>query len=201
MNNMSVEQLIDEIQVYIDGAKTAGFGGSGMIKINREEILAMFDELKLMLPNEINQSKEIVKNQEARVARAEAEAERIINNAAAEAEQMINEDELVVMANMRAQQIIDEANDDADEIIRNARDSAYEIQSGALAYAQNILSGLEEMYSSMVEQESSFFSAVLDKLKEDYRQVIEDKHDLDSQMNSGMKAIRSREDFERQEEE
>ena len=39
---MTMEQLIDEIEVYIDNCKTAGvLSGGSMIKVNREELLAM----------------------------------------------------------------------------------------------------------------------------------------------------------------
>ena len=42
MANMSIEELIEEIEVYVDNCKTAGVLSSGsMIKINREELLAM----------------------------------------------------------------------------------------------------------------------------------------------------------------
>ena len=46
MANMSIEELIEEIEVYVDNCKTAGVLSSGsMIKINREELLAMLDEV------------------------------------------------------------------------------------------------------------------------------------------------------------
>lgn len=201
MASMTLEQLIEEIEVYIDNCHTTGMlGGGSMIKVNREEILAMIDELKVQLPREINQSKEIVRSEEARVAKATAEAERIINNAAKEAEKLIDENEIVNMANMRAQQIIDEASEEADMIIMEAKENSFNIQSGALQYTQNILGGLEEMYKSMVEQESQYFHAVLDKLKDDHKQILEDKREIDTQLGNGMRSARSKEDFEKKEE-
>ncbi len=202
MASMTVEQLIEEIEVYIDNCRASGvLGGGGMIKVNREELLAMIDELKVQLPREINESKEIVKTQEARVAKADAEAERIINNAAKEAEKLIDENEIVTMANMRAQQIIDEANEEADLIVMEAKENSFNIQSGALHYTQSILGGLEEMYSAMVEQESNYFGAVLEKLRADHKQIMEDKKEIDLQLGNGMKTSRSKEDFEKKEEE
>ena len=50
MANMSIEELIEEIEVYVDNCKTAGVLSSGsMIKINREELLAMLDEVRTRL--------------------------------------------------------------------------------------------------------------------------------------------------------
>ena len=43
---MNIDQLIDEMEVYIDNCKTTGMlSGGSMIKVNREELLAMLDEL------------------------------------------------------------------------------------------------------------------------------------------------------------
>ena len=39
---MNIDQLIDEMEVYIDNCKTTGMlSGGSMIKVNREELLAM----------------------------------------------------------------------------------------------------------------------------------------------------------------
>ena len=199
MASMSVEQLIEEIRVYIETAHTSGFGGN-TIKLNRDELLVMIDELKIQLPRELNQSKEIIRNEESHIANAKAEAERILNQAAAEAEQMIDEDEIVNMAYMRAQEIVDEANEEADEILRQAQENSYNIQSGALQYTQGVLGGLEEMFQAMVEQETGYFNAVLDKLKDDHKQILDDKKQIDIQLNAGMRSGRSKEDFENKEE-
>ena len=44
---MNIDQLIDEMEVYIDNCKTTGMlSGGSMIKVNREELLAMLDELR-----------------------------------------------------------------------------------------------------------------------------------------------------------
>ena len=59
MANMSIEELIEEIEVYVDNCKTAGVLSSGsMIKINREELLAMLDEVRTRLPKELAESRQ-----------------------------------------------------------------------------------------------------------------------------------------------
>ena len=64
MANMSIEELIEEIEVYVDNCKTAGVLSSGsMIKINREELLAMLDEVRTRLPKELAESRQIIKIQ------------------------------------------------------------------------------------------------------------------------------------------
>lgn len=199
MASLTVEELIEEIEVYIDNCHPAGMlSGGGMVKVNREELLAMIDELKVQLPKELNESRDIVRSQEVRVEKAKAEAERILSKAAKEATQLIDNDEIVTMANMRANQILEDAQAEADAILKEAKENAYVIQTGALQYTQNILAGLEDMYSSMVEQETNYFNAVIDKLKDDHKQILEDKHEVDLQLGAG-RGSRSKEDFEKKE--
>ncbi len=201
MASMTVDQLIYEIEVYIDNCHTTGMlGGGNTIKVNREEILAMIDELKAQLPKEINEGKDIVRTQEMRIAKAKADAERIMSDAANQAAQLIDESEIVKMANMRAQQILDEAEENAMAIVQEAKENSYNIQTGALQYTQNVLEGLEGMYSSMVKQETDYFNAVLEKLKDDHKQIMEDKREIDIQLGNGFKATRSKEDFEKKDE-
>ncbi len=202
MASMTVDQLIYEIEVYIDNCHTTGMlGGGNTIKVNREEILAMIDELKAQLPKEINEGRDIVRTQEMRIAKAKADAERIMSDAANQAAKLIDENEIVQMANMRAQHILEEAEAEAMAIVKEAKENSYNIQTGALQYTQNVLEGLETMYSSMVAQETDYFNAVLDKLKDDHKQIMDDKREIDIQLGNGFRSSRSKEDFEKKEEE
>ena len=63
---MNIEQLIEEIEVYIDNCKTTGMlGGGSMIKVNREELMAMLDELREQLPRELSESRQILSTRES----------------------------------------------------------------------------------------------------------------------------------------
>ena len=63
---MNIDQLIDEMEVYIDNCKTTGMlSGGSMIKVNREELLAMLDELRAQLPRELAESRQIIETRES----------------------------------------------------------------------------------------------------------------------------------------
>ena len=86
MAEMDSVKLLEEIEIYIDNCKTAGVLSSGsMIKVNREELLAMLEEVHDLLPKEIAESKRIVRNQDKIIADARSKAQRIMQNAAKEA--------------------------------------------------------------------------------------------------------------------
>ena len=47
MADMDSAKLLEEIEIYIDNCKTAGVLSSGnMIKVNREELIAMLEEVR-----------------------------------------------------------------------------------------------------------------------------------------------------------
>ena len=198
MANMSIEELIEEIEVYVDNCKTAGVLSSGsMIKINREELLAMLDEVRTRLPKELAESRQIIKSKESIIADAKARAERIVKDAAKEAGVMIDDNE---MANMGADSIVKDAQKAADELNGKARETAREVQTGALQYTQNMLEGLEYMYSTIIKEEKEYFNSVLEKLKSEHKQIVADKQEIDLQLGAGIRTGRRKEDFEKKEE-
>lgn len=197
---MNVDQLIEEIEVYIDTCKTTGvLSGGSMIKVNREELLAMMDELRAQLPRELAESRQIIETRESIIADARAKAERIVQDAAKEAGVMIDDNEIVALANMRAEELVSNAETKAGDIVSHARETSRTLQTGALQYTQNVLSGLENMYSSIIDQEKKYFDSVITKLRDEYRQIQEDKHEIDLQLGNGARSARSKEDFEKKE--
>ena len=198
MADMTMEQLIDEIEVYIDNCKTAGvLSGGSMIKVNREELLAMLEELHAQLPRELAEARQVLRTKEAIIADAKSKADRIVKEAAKEAGTMIESHEIVNMANIRADEILGTAQKEADDLTGTSRENARAVQTGALQYAQNMLEGLEYMYSSIISQEQDYFEAVIDKLREQHSQILADKQEIDMQLGAGGRMTRSREQFEK----
>lgn len=197
MADMDSAKLLEEIEIYIDNCKTAGVLSSGnMIKVNREELIAMLEEVRMRLPKEIAESKRIVKTKDSIIADARAKGQRIMQDAAKEAGVMIDDQEIVSMANMRADSIVSEAQKEADELNGRAREAAREV----LKYTQNMLEGLEYMYSTIIKEEKEYFNSVLEKLKEGHKQIVADKQEIDMQLNAGIRTGRRKEDFEKKEE-
>ena len=202
MAEMNMEELINEIEVYIDNCRGAGvLGGSNMIKVNREEILAMLEELRIKVPQEVAECKQIIRTKDSILADARARADRIVKDAAEEASTLVDNNEIVNLANMRADSIMEEVHKNADEVTKEANANATAVQIGALQYTQNMLEGLETMYSGIISQEKEYFDAVIAKLTEEHKTILANKREIDMQLGSGPKTTRSKEDFEKKEEE
>ena len=72
-----IEQIIDEIEDYIDGCKTQAFAPSKII-VNRETMEELLNELRSKTPDEIKRYQKIISNKEAILADAQAKADAII---------------------------------------------------------------------------------------------------------------------------
>ena len=85
-----IEQLIDEIEEYIDGCKYQPLSNSKII-VNKEEIDELLRELRMKTPDEIKRYQKIISNKEAILSDARAKAEALINDATMHTNELINE--------------------------------------------------------------------------------------------------------------
>ena len=74
-----IEQLIDEIEDYIDGCKYQPLSKVNIL-VNKEEIDEHLRELRMKTPDEIKRYQKIISNKEAILNDARAKAETIIND-------------------------------------------------------------------------------------------------------------------------
>ena len=95
-----IEQLIDEIEEYIDGCKYQTFSDTKII-VNKEEIDELLRELRMKTPDEIKRYQKIISNKEAILNDARAKAEALINEATLHTNQLINETNSVRSAAMQ----------------------------------------------------------------------------------------------------
>ena len=102
------------------------------MRVDKEEIYDILDQMRATIPEEIKQARWIVKERQEMLAEAKREAERIIREAREEQIRLIGEEEIVKQAERQA-----------DEIIEDARAREREIRLGAEDYADDILNTLE----------------------------------------------------------
>ena len=75
-----MEQIIEEIEEFIDGCKYQPFSNSKIV-VDKEELLELLTELRLKTPDEIKRYQKIISNKEAILADAQAKADAIIAQA------------------------------------------------------------------------------------------------------------------------
>ena len=127
---MDVLVLIDKLADAIHNGKPVPL--TDQVRVEREEIYDILDQMRATVPEEIKQARWIVKERQEMLAEAKREAERIIREARDQQERLINQQEVVRLAERQAEDIIEEA-----------RSREREIRLGAEDYADDILNTLE----------------------------------------------------------
>jgi cell division septum initiation protein DivIVA len=109
------------------------------VRIDREEIYDILDQMRATIPEEIKQARWIVKERQEMLAEAKREAERIVKEARERQERLISAEEVTKAAERAAEDIVGEA---------QARER--EIRLGAEDYADEILNTLEINLSKFI---------------------------------------------------
>ena len=145
-----IEQLIDEIEEFIDNCKYQPLSNTKII-VNKEEIDGLLRELRMKTPDEIKRYQKIISNKEAILNDARTKAEALINEATIHTNELINEHEIMQQAYAQANEVVMIATKQAQEILDHATNDANTIRSGAMQYTADKLRNLEEIISGSIE--------------------------------------------------
>src|ERR1700709_1085221 len=134
---MDVLVLIDKLDELVHGAKAVPL--TDQVRIDREEIWEILDQMRATIPEEINQARWIVRERQEMLAEAKREAERLVKEAREKQNRLIGEEEGTKAAERAAE-----------DIIEDARAREREIRLGAEDYADEILNTLEVNLSKFI---------------------------------------------------
>ena len=178
MSNSRIEQIIEEIEDYIDSCKGPLFGGGDKIVVDRERMEELLRELRMKTPEEIKRYQKILANKDAILADAQQKAEAIIAQANIQNQELVNEHEIMQQAYEQANQVIEMATNQAQEILDNATRDANEIRRGAIQYTDDMLANLQEMVQNVVENSNSRYTALMQDFQDFYNTIISNREEL-----------------------
>ena len=158
-----IEQLIDEIEDYIDGCKYQPLSKTNII-VNKEEIDELLRELRMKTPDEIKRYQKIISNKEAILNDARNKAEALINDATVHTNELINEHEIMQQAYAQANEVVTLASHQAQEILDNATIEANGVRAAAVQYLDDMLASLENLMTTTLNTTTapyeSFFNTI-----------------------------------------
>ena len=158
-----IEQLIDEIEDYIDGCKYQPLSKTNII-VNKEEIDELLRELRMKTPDEIKRYQKIITNKEAILNDARAKAEALIKDATVQTTELINEHEIMQQAYAQANEVVKMATVQAQEILNNATMEANGVRTSAMQYLDDMLANLETAMTATLatttEHYQSFYNTI-----------------------------------------
>ena len=134
---MDVLVLIDKLDDLVHNAKPVPL--TDQVRVDKEEIYDILDQMRATIPEEIKQARWIVKERQEMLAEAKKEAERIIKDARERQERLVGEEEVTKQAERAAE-----------DIVEDARAREREIRLGTEHYAVEILNTLEVNLSKIL---------------------------------------------------
>lgn len=165
-----IEQLIDEIEEYIDGCKYQAFSNTKIV-VDKEEIDELLRELRMKTPDEIKRYQKIISNKEAILNDARAKAEALINEATIHTNELINEHEIMQQAYAQANEVVTMATHQAQEILDNATMEANNMRTAAMQYTDGILANVENLLNQTMKTTQDHFDSFMGALN-NYNDVV-----------------------------
>ena len=165
-----IEQLIDEIEEYIDNCKYQALSNTKII-VNKEEIDELLRELRMKTPDEIKRYQKIISNKEAILNDARTKAEALINEATVHTNELINEHEIMQQAYSQANEVVTLASHQAQEILDNATIEANNMKAAAVQYTDEMLANLENLIIQTVNMTASHYESFINNLN-GYAEII-----------------------------
>ncbi len=172
-----IEQLIDEIEEYIDSCKYQPLSTTKIL-VNKEELEELLVELRLRVPDEIKQYQKIISNQEAILSEARSQADNMVAEATAQTNELVNQHEIMQKAYASANEIIEQANGQAQAIVDNAVNDANNIRQGAVQYTDDMLRSLQTIINHTMEGARGRFDGFLTSLQSSYDIVSTNRNEL-----------------------
>lgn len=173
-----IEQIISEIEEYIDGCKFQPLSNSKII-VNKEELEELLTELRMKTPDEIKRYQKIISNKDAILADAQAKAEEILAQAQIQTNELVSEHQIMQQAYAQANEIVMAATDQAQQILDNATNDANDIRIGAVQYTDDLLANAESIIGHTLNSYTSKYDSLVTSLQECYDVVRNNRAELE----------------------
>lgn len=131
---LDILYLIDRLEELVDKGTRVPMG-SGVV-LHRQRLLDLIDRMRVAMPADVREAREVLQKREEVLAEAQEEAGRIIARAQAELEERLKQEAVTKAAEERALQIVGEAEQRAEGLVGEAETQARERLDEAQGAAQ-----------------------------------------------------------------
>lgn len=132
MDETGVLNLIDELSVLIEDSKPV-FGKNALRQVDAQSAFEILDEIRDTFPSEFAQARQVIRERQALLDEAEAQATRLIEDARSQAITIASEQEIVRISQQQA-----------DAILTEARELERQTRAGAEDYADEVFNHVEQ---------------------------------------------------------
>lgn len=174
-----IENIIDDIERYLDECKPAAFSSSKII-VNKEEIDELLKELRDQIPEEVAQYQKIINNQNAIINNAKMQAEGMVDAANKLQNQMIDEHEIMQKALANSDQVIQNTNLQAQRIIEQAEFKKQTLQREMIKYSDGVMAILQKELEDTMNNTKQKFDSFYLSLENSFTKVSENRNELNA---------------------
>jgi len=176
-----IEQLIDEIEEFIESCKPQPFSQSKVI-VPKDELYELLTELRLKTPEEIKRYQKIITNREKIISDAQAQAEKMVEETNVYVNQLVEEHQIMMKAYERAEEVINAANKQAEETVNAANEDAEGIRRGALEYTKELIDSLQTVIGRTLDVAKTNYEGILNGLSYNYEVLTTNREALEEQL-------------------
>jgi ABC-type transporter Mla subunit MlaD len=133
-----IESLVDELEQLVNEAKSPLTGGGQKKIVDAQDVYEILDEIRRVFPQEFQDARRILKEEQETLDRAQQQADSIIADAQQQAMILAGDQEVVRLAQQQADSIKDQA-------AQYERDTRYNAEE----YAESVLAHLEDNLKSL----------------------------------------------------
>jgi vacuolar-type H+-ATPase subunit H len=108
---MDAQAKLDQVTEMVENAKSMPLSAS--VLVNKAEMLALLDELRAALPDELREAQWVIKDRDEVIESGRKEADKIIADAKVEATRLTSKTEVMQTATKEAERVMEEARDNA----------------------------------------------------------------------------------------
>lgn len=138
MDDTGVLGLLEELSILLEDSKPV-FGKNNLRQVEIATALEIIDEIRDIFPSEFSQARQIVRERQALLDDAEAEANRMIDDARSQAMTIASEMEIVRISQQQA-----------DAIMADARELERQTRAGAEDYADEVFGHVEQSLDTLL---------------------------------------------------
>ena len=175
--NSRIEQIISEIEDYIDGCRFQPLSKSNII-VNKDEIEELLAELRLKTPDEIKKYQKIIANRDAILMDAKQKADAMLQEAVAHTNALVSEHEIMQQAYVQANEVVQKATKQAQAILDSATNDANNIRMGAMQYTDDCLGNLQNMITHSMENITMKYNDYMKSLQTTLDVVVANRTEL-----------------------
>ena len=157
-----IEQIIEEIEEYIDRDCKYQPLSTTKIIVNKEHLDELLRELRMKTPDEIKRYQKAM-----------------IEEAQVQTTELVSEHEIMQQAYAQANEIVTQATAQAQEIIDNATADANAIRIGAIQYTDDLLANAESIIGHTLDSYTTKYGGLINSLQECYDTVRSNRAELD----------------------